>query len=494
MTNRIRYGGLLFALVAMVGILVWRATAPMIGVGGDASKPPNQLTAPPPKGVFLIVVDTLRPDRLSCYGYDQHNTPNIDRLATRGVRFTRAQSVASWTLPSMGSMMTSRYPTQLGLVEHPAGEEHTLAWRAKRLQQNYRLGPEPTTLAERMQAIGYKTAAFVDQPALNLGGCFVRGFDDWYYPVDKGVVGHLDRASNGMKQKWDFIPFADRNDWALIESFEQWLPGATETGSIFAWIHLLTPHRPYLPSEKYLPPRAEGDTNKLSYSDRYDAEVRMVDDMIGAITHAINKHVGANESLIILTSDHGEAFGEHGMTEHGHTLHREVVHVPLLMVSNSLSAGSTIDGYVRTIDIMPTILAMADTESPTPSGMMGTSLWSIMRERQDPFPVYMEAMLYGSTERAIVEDGFKLMYDQQDDRYALYAVLTDPDELTDVSTQYPDRRTNLKQRLTSLHAQFKSDYDTRGAVKKIVDPTDAEREQQETLEALRSLGYVGDDE
>ena len=175
MINRVWYAGLLLTLAVLVGFMVWRAPPPMVAVDGDASDLPDHpvaLPSPPPKGVFLIVVDTLRPDRLSCYGYEKHSTPHIDQLATTGVRFTRAQSVASWTLPSMGAMLTSRYPTQLGLVEHPADGRLKFAWRTKRRQLNYRLGPEPATLAERMRAIGYQTAAFVDQPALSLGGLF----------------------------------------------------------------------------------------------------------------------------------------------------------------------------------------------------------------------------------------------------------------------------------------------------------------------------------
>ena len=182
------------------------------------------------------------------------------------------------------------------------------------------------------------------------------------------------------------------------------------------------------------------------------------------------------------------------MNEHGHSLHREVVHVPLLMRSRSLASGATIDTYVRTIDIMPTILALAGAGLPTPSDMMGTSLWPIIHGRAKHLPVYMEAMLYGSTERAILEDGFKLMYDRQGDQYALYSVLTDPDELSDVAAEYPDRTDQLKRRLMSLHAQFKKDYDARGSAKKMTNSTDTEREQQETLDALRALGYVGDDD
>ena len=392
MINRVWYAGLLLTLAVLVGFMVWRTPPPMVAVDGDASDLPDHPVAPPPtppKGVFLIVVDTLRPDRLSCYGYEKHSTPHIDQLATSGVRFTRAHSVASWTLPSMGAMLTSRYPTQLGLVEHPGDSGLTFAWRTKRRQLNYRLGPEPATLAERMRAIGYQTAAFVDQPALSLGGCFVRGFDDWYYPVKQGVVAHRDGASRSMRQKWDFIAFADRNDWALVRSFEQWLSGAADNGSVFAWIHLLTPHRPHRPSEGYMPPRPEGDMSKPTSSELYDAEIRMVDDMIGTIIETIEKHVGSDDSLIVFTLDHGEAFGEHGMNEHGHSLHREVVHVPLLMRSRSLASGATIDTYVRTIDIMPTILALAGAGLPTPSDMMGTSLWPIIHGRAKHLPVYM---------------------------------------------------------------------------------------------------------
>ena len=147
-----------------------------------------------PRGVFLIVVDTLRPDRLSCYGYKKHLTPHIDGLADGGVRFTRANTVASWTGPSLGAMLTSLYPTQLGMVERAPVSGETFEWRQKRKQQSYVLPPNTPTLAQHLRDAGYRTGGFVNQPALNFSESFRAGFDDWFFPTGPEQIERYDRT------------------------------------------------------------------------------------------------------------------------------------------------------------------------------------------------------------------------------------------------------------------------------------------------------------
>ena len=165
----------LAVVVCAAAIAVWQALRPS-----------------PPRAVFLIVIDTLRADRLSCYGYKSHQTANIDALADRGVLFENAFTNASWTVPGMGTIMTSLYPTQLGLVEQPASPGRRFAWRDRREQILYTLSLSMTTLAEVFHGAGYQTAGFVNQPALNNRDGFVQGFDDWFYPVGGDTVIHRD--------------------------------------------------------------------------------------------------------------------------------------------------------------------------------------------------------------------------------------------------------------------------------------------------------------
>jgi arylsulfatase A-like enzyme len=173
----------------------------------------------PPRAVFLIVVDTLRPDRLSCYGSKRYATPNIDRLAEAGVRFTRAQSVASWTVPSMGAMLTSRYPTQLGLVERPGPEGKRFEWREKRRQIKYTLPLNVRTLAEIMDEAGYYPAAFVNQPFINFKDGFLQGFAQWCYTTGENQLQWHDTSVPIPSIEFPAGTDLGRADRLLVEEF-----------------------------------------------------------------------------------------------------------------------------------------------------------------------------------------------------------------------------------------------------------------------------------
>ncbi|HMB71849.1 MAG TPA: sulfatase, partial [bacterium] len=299
------------AVMVAVALLSAGCAAP-----GDA--PPD---ADPPQAVILIVVDTLRPDHLSCYGYDRHRTANVDRLAAAGVLFGNAQAAASWTIPSMGSMLTSRYPTQLGMIETPGEPDHRFAWRDVRTMHSYAIPDEALTLAEVFRDAGWTTAAFVNQPGLNAKEGFQQGFDDWFYPVTAGEIGRYDPATPLEEKRWSpFLTNAALLDAGLAQEFDKWM-AAHEGRPVFAWLHFLTPHTPYIPVPQYLP---EGVTpQSATHQDAYDAEIRFLDDVIGHVLNVIEARVGLDSSLVVFTSDHGEAFGEHGMVGHGHSLHGE---------------------------------------------------------------------------------------------------------------------------------------------------------------------------
>jgi arylsulfatase A-like enzyme len=432
--------------------------------------------ATPPEAVFLLVVDTLRSDRLSCYGCRTNETPHIDRLAEAGVRFERAHSVGSWTVPSMGAVMTSRYPTQLGLVEKAADPERKLTRRDKRIQLDQTIPFRAETLAEAMRDHGYRTAAFVNQPALFIGSGFRQGFEDWFYPVSAEEIKRYEpdeRPPGGIP----FMNAAHRLDTELVEALVEWVKAHREE-KLFVWLHLLTPHSPYSPPSRYM----SSPASPQSRAARYDGEIRSVDDMIGEIVSAIEKEVGLERSSIVLTSDHGEAFGEHGVNEHGNTLHREVVQVPLILVAPSLPAGRTVQEHVRTIDILPTILDLARVEPAEPSALEGVSLLPLIRGKGTELPVFSEGLLYGSTERSLITGGYKLMYDEQGENYSLYDLSWDANETIDLAERQPERAREMGAALTALHSRLLEEY---------VGPETSPDEGQ-ALEAMRALGYVDD--
>jgi len=441
-----------------------------------------------PDSVFLIVVDTLRPDRLSCYGYTRIRTPAIDSLAASGVRFRNAQSVASWTIPSMGAMMTSLYPTQLGLVETPVPPDSVLRWRQRREQLSYTLDPDETTLAEVMKQAGYRTAAFVDQPGINASDGFVQGFDDWYYPEDIETITRYSPDKPLVSKRWpEFLKNARLNDSRLVDTFADWL-GQHRQEPVFVWIHLLTPHRPYNP-----PPwtaQRTSDTRQrfapTGPTDGYNGEVVASDDLVRRVVSLIDATCGRERSVIVFASDHGEAFGEHGMEEHGHTLHSEDIHVPLIIRAPDATPGTTVYGTVRTIDIMPTILELAGAGARIPAAARGQSLVPMFDGSGAHRPVYSEAMLYGSTERSLMVDGKKLMFDVQEPLPKLYDEMYDPQELIDIARARPALVDSLLTALTSFHAELEADYRQR-AGRREMTPEESDRIQK----AMKSLGYVG---
>jgi arylsulfatase A-like enzyme len=440
-------------------------------------------TAADRPATFLIVMDTLRPDRLSCYGSTRGLTPDIDELAARGVLFTNAHAAASWTVPSMGTMLTSVYPTQLGLVEQPASRGTSFEWRTKRDQLGFTPPPQVRTLAEILRDSGLRTAAFVNQPGLNSFDGFLQGFVDWFWPADIHRVKRHDPNIALPEQEWpEYLMYAHRIDNLLIKAFDRWLELTADAG-IFVWLHLLTPHEPYLeyPRPAGAPPPPE------SLSDQYDEEIRVADRMVGDIIRIIEKRVGFDRAKIIFTSDHGEGFGEHGMKEHGHTLHREVTHVPLIVVSSDLPAGRVVETRVPSVDILPTFLDFVGIDLPLPNQLEGTSLLSVIEGNANDRPIYSEGMLYGSTERSLVDDGYKLMFDEQGDRYFLYDLSNDPGETIDLSAMQEDRTNRMKIALNELHSRLKATY---LAWQPEGGRDDLSEEDRKVMEnSLRALGY-----
>jgi choline-sulfatase len=433
------------------------------------------------RAIFLIVVDTLRADRLSSYGYAEHQTPGIDRIASLGVRFENANSSSSWTIPSMASLMTSRYPSELGLVEAPADPGQRFEVRERRRQRAQTPPLAVETLAEVMAGAGYRTGAFVNQPGLNTGIGFTQGFADWFYTPKKGRVERHDPSQPLAARGWgNSLRNTQISDRALVERFDVWLAEHGES-KIFAWVHLLTPHTPYDSPVA----RQKGEGRIARRSRRYDYEVREVDAMVADLVASIEAHVGLSRAAIVFTSDHGEAFGEHGMEEHGHSLHREVMRIPLIVASPRFSGGGRFAGHVSLVDIMPTILDLAGLDHATPPGLRGESLASVLDAGARSQPIYSEGMLYGSSERSYIEGDFKLMVDEAADAPQLFALTRDPDETDDVAARQTRRRLQMATAMETLRADLAR---SRAAL-----PRDSEADgvdEDAMIEALQALGYV----
>jgi hypothetical protein len=300
---------------------------------------------------ILILVDALRADHLGCYAGEDLGTPNTDGLARQGVVFRNAMSQASWTRPSTASIMTGLYPSQTGLVgKWSKTGEGRLSART--------LDPSIPTLAEILTAGGH-TTAFMG------GNAILKPL----FGVTRGFTHNL----------WRSIA----NDGAVIvEDFEQWIQTERPESS-FCYMHFMDVHKP-LPMET-IPARLdtgldldlvkESKNELMSY---YAAAVRRVDQYIGGVIRALESEGMLEDTLIILSADHGEELGEHGgMLSHGRTLYRELLHVPLVMrLPGQAFARERIDQPVQLIDFMPTIL---DYLQCPPIDVPGRSLLTLIR-------------------------------------------------------------------------------------------------------------------
>jgi arylsulfatase A-like enzyme len=316
---------------------------------------------PPPPNVLLVVVDTLRADRLGCYGNHDGLTPFLDSLAARGHLFRRAYAASSWTNPSVASLMTSRYQSQHGVIAF-----------------NSVLSDDEVTVAEALHAAGYTTGGFSANgligPLLGYG----QGFDvyraHWVQP-DEDRPRYL-----WMPARADVIN-AEAVAW--IERLWQHGPPAMP---VLLYVQYMEPHTPYAPPEAFLDRALHGrprpdldDLNGLAFVGHledvpddtladiravYDAEVMAVDAAIRDLFAALAARGFLDRALVVVTADHGEELKDHGLMGHDKTLYEEVIHVPLIVLTPGETRGAVSDAIVSLVDVAPTLVDAVPAEIP----------------------------------------------------------------------------------------------------------------------------------
>jgi len=400
--------------------------------------------------IVLIVVDTLRADHLGVYGYARATSPRIDAFAARGVVFDAAWSAAPWTLPSIMSIMTSRYPSN-HRVEN----------------DGLKLADDVPLLAETLRARGYATAAFVSHVYVSAIFGFGRGFETF---EDFGVSRPGYRLEAGLEPTADVV-----TDTAL-----RWLK-AQRGRPAFLFVHYFDPHWPYDPPSPYrerFPSRYAGplDASYDSISkfqdpldnipadyrqfliDRYDGEIAFTDAQIGRLLDGAAATGREDRAWVALTGDHGEEFKDHGSMGHGRQVYEESIRVPLLIgrlraASPARSGGPTVAGGaggrrvttpVSGIDLFPTVAALSGATPP--AGLQGRSLAGFLDlAGSDPTgapppadrPLVSETVRLNAYRKAIRRDALKMIRASEQERLELYDLTADPLERRDLSTQRP---------------------------------------------------------
>src|SRR5262245_48588756 len=281
-----------------------------------------QKTAPPPsrtpRHLLLITIDTLRADRLGAYGNATVATPNLDRMAREGAMALHASAQVPLTRPSHISLFTGLYPAEHGVRDNVSPP----------LRKNV------PVLAEILQQHGFKTGGFVSSIVLSKQSGLGRGFSHY---ADKFDIGEDDaRFLNTIQKRGD----------ATVKEATAWLaePGPERK---FAWVHLYDPHDPYEPPE----PFASRYAGRL-----YDGEVAWSDELVGRLDAALAAAGLADDTLLIVTSDHGEGLEEHGEAVHGFFVYETTLHVPLIVRGPGIVPGTRLDVLARTVDVLPTAL------------------------------------------------------------------------------------------------------------------------------------------
>jgi arylsulfatase A-like enzyme/Flp pilus assembly protein TadD len=391
------------------------------------------------RNILLVTIDTLRADALGAYG-GRATTPNLDGLAAHGARFAFAHSHAVVTLVSHASILTGRYPYEHGIRDNTG----------------YRLSPKQPTAATVLKSRGFSTGAFIGGYPLDHQFGLGVGFDVY----DDRFTNATGPEANDRERPAD----------AVVKSALGWI--GQQPSKWFAWVHLYDPHAPYQPPAEW--------AAKFP-SEPYLGEVSWTDAALAPLFDSLAAQ--SRSTLIVVTGDHGESLGEHGELTHSLFAYEPTLHVPLIIATtapgqpNGAQKGVVIDSPVRHVDLLPTLLDSAGLQPD--SSLPGVSLRdAIANGRTQERPSYFEAMSAAVTRgwaplRGVLVDREKYIDLPIPE---LYDLQVDPKEATNVVNQRMDRARVLYETLKLFN---------------VAPPARAQQESADTLERLRSLGYIG---
>ncbi|MFQ6104930.1 MAG: sulfatase [Candidatus Glassbacteria bacterium] len=425
----------------------------------------SRVCSPDGPNVVLIIVDTLRADHLGCYGYGSKTTPHIDALSLDSIVFKNAICPAPWTSPSVGSIITSQYPTVLGF------EDTAIKFSDKFI-----------TLAEIFRDNNYETKGIISHTLISSALGFDQGFDSY---DERNAKGHDYISSPSVTQKAISYVREHRDSRFLL------------------FLHYFDPHYNYIQHVRYdyypgyrgplysdqsivelrriAPTLTSDDIDYLKAL--YDSEISFTDEYIGEFIYRLKELGLYNNTLIVFTADHGEEFSERGDHWIGHTktLYQELIHVPLMIKLPDSSKHEIIDEYVGLIDLMPTIVEYAGLEIPKQYTYEGEIIDISNMDESGNRMIFSETRKRSELQ-SVVWRGWKLIYDEQENTSQLFNLQDDSRELKDVAFENDAVSEEMKKFLErwQLSAQSKKSP----TKPKQPDFTD------EQLEYLRSMGYI----
>lgn len=392
--------------------------------------------------VIFVVLDTQRSDRIGLYGYERPTTPELDRFARSAITFDQAWSPSGWTFPTHASLFTG---------EMFAGEHLGAGFRNP-------LDERHTTLAEVLRDGGYNTAAFAaNMLYANSQLGLAQGFLKWsglrVTPRTAFLSTWLNRSSAMTFARLRNQPeeLFERDAADINREFLGWLDRRPADRPFFAFLNFFDVHAPYVapapfagryrrrPGPLWLShgthakPYTAEDRTRLSNA--YDEEVAYLDSQLGALFHELGVRDLLDSTLVVITSDHGEQFGEHGFMDHGQNLYSVLLHVPLLVrLPGGERGGTRVAAPVGTLDLAATILDVVGVPQRGIGGTPLTSLWEAPGGTARPAFSYHDG--FGEYMRSVVHQGWHYI-EHQDGRAELYYVPDDPAELNNVIAAAP---------------------------------------------------------
>ncbi|HEY0512871.1 MAG TPA: sulfatase-like hydrolase/transferase [Thermoanaerobaculia bacterium] len=395
-----------------------------------------------PPNLVLITMDTTRADHLGAWGYALAHTPNLDALAARGTRFARCDTAAPVTLPSHASILTGLFPPRHGVRDNGT----------------FVLSPKVETLAERLAAHGYDTAAVVSAVVLARR----QGLDQGFRVYDDDLGAGYAQGSVVSERT------AETTTAAALKALSGLKP------PFFLWVHYYDPHEEYRPPTRFAD--AARGPNRL-----YDGEIAFMDEQIGELM----KHLPAATDVLAV-GDHGEMLGEHGEATHGLLLYKGARRVPLLLAGPDVPAGRVSDCLVRTVDVAPTLLALAGAlPGKAASGLDGRGLLPLPAGNDCSRQTYTESFLpffaYKWYPLRSLSDDRTLFVKAP--KSSLYDLRADPGETRDLAPAQAAAARGWEARMVSLLHALGETLDTPVRTENVL--SDEQRRQ------LASLGYLG---